>query len=629
MLPSVNIRASGMWYRINMFAGVLAAWFALLAMPTGAHAAQPLDEPVARQAYAVAAQWVSRGKASSDPPQVLVTDLAGVELTVRLEGLRLGQARLLTEAPTDRRAEVDLMPLLARAVNAALMDADATLRALRSRPEGIAFEGSLSDLAGQLALDIQFAHVPRPLQLDDLSELPRKIVPSGHGLALQRQQQTAWLFSGTAIAANLSLQEQLYRLLAEVGLPAAQIRNIGKQVGPKVHAFRVIHLSGRPGTDGPARVDRFARRPASSTPDLARVKRTTDQWAQRLVARQRQDGRFSGTYHPSSSDYDPTIAGTADAALAVFALARYARLGDLIDQQNAPAANAARLGVIALCEQLVPTGPRGRETVTGPQLHLAPAAMTLAALIETSGTGGLKDRRDRLAGALLSMQNPDGSFRHRTGPEASSASIGSQALAVHAMVSMYEQTRDANYANHARAGLMSLWQQAGGDKAVAAMPWLAMAELAMARLDEPTANLAKLRQVARVVRQVQVQPTDASQPPDTTGGIILDAMIIPEPTWQSARPLTMLALLPRDTRLSDPEQLNAHLMSITQGLGFLARLSLDQPNDWYVRQPGEARGAVRQAMWDNRQPLAATAMALLAGAEFQHTLDALLQRAEP
>ncbi len=132
-----------------------------------------------------------------------------------------------------------------------------------------------------------------------------------------------------------------------------------------------------------------------------------------------------------------------------------------------------------------------------------------------------------------------------------------------------------------------------------------------------------------MVRQVQVDPGDSAQPPDTTGGIILDAMIIPEPTWQTARPLTMLALLPREKRLTSPDELDKQLVSVTQGLGFLDRLSLDRPHDWYVRQPAEARGAVRQAMWDNRQPLTATAMALLAGAEFQHTLDALLRRVEP
>ncbi len=455
-------------------------------------ASQPLDEPVARQAFAVAGQWIDRAKASSDPPQVMVTDLAGVELTVRLSGLRLGQAQLLGDAVSDRRGETDLMQLLARAVNAALVDADATLRALRSRPEGTPFRGSLAELAGELALDIQFAHVPRALQLTSLEQLPRRIIPSGHGLVLQRNQQAAWLFPGTAIAANLSLQEQLYRLLTEAGLPAAQIRNIGTEAGPEMLAFRTIHLVDQPGSPDPARVDRFAPRAESTAPDLAQIKRTTDQWAQRLVARQRQDGRFTGTFHPTSGAYDPAIASPADAALAVFALARYARLGNLIDQQQEPAANVARLGVIALCEQLIPTGPRGRETVTGPQLHLAPTAMTLAALIETPGTGGLKDRRDRLAGALLSMQKRDGSFRHRTGPEASSASLASQALAVYAMVSMYEQTRDANYANHARAGLTSLWRQADGDRAVAAMPWLAMAELTMAQLDEPTANLARL-----------------------------------------------------------------------------------------------------------------------------------------
>ena len=59
------------------------------------------------------------------------------------------------------------------------------------------------------------------------------------------------------------------------------------------------------------------------------------------------------------------------------------------------------------------------------------------------------------------------------------------------------------------------------------------------------------------------------------------------------------------------------------GLGarFIKQLMFDRAGAYYVFDAREVVGGVRAGLWDNRQPIEATAMALLAVTELQQTLS--------
>jgi hypothetical protein len=114
--------------------------------------------------------------------------------------------------------------------------------------------------------------------------------------------------------------------------------------------------------------------------------------------------------------------------------------------------------------------------------------------------------------------------------------------------------------------------------------------------------------------------TDAPLSADTIGWFASAGNVIKEPTWRSASLLAALtpAIGVRD--FVDADDLPRWIVDASLGARFLKQLTMEQANCYYARNPAEALGGVRLAFWDNRQPLAATAMSLLAVTELQVAL---------
>jgi len=133
------------------------------------------------------------------------------------------------------------------------------------------------------------------------------------------------------------------------------------------------------------------------------------------------------------------------------------------------------------------------------------------------------------------------------------------------------------------------------------------------------------------VWQQQVEPPEADSPrspdqpgfvaPDTVGGFRMTGQLVPEPTWRSAAMLAALAAAPRAPNVVNADQRDRWLVDLAAAFAFLDQLTIDAPDTWYIQRPHRAIGGVRMALWDNRLPLAATAMSLVAAVEFQQTLD--------
>ena len=118
----------------------------------------------------------------------------------------------------------------------------------------------------------------------------------------------------------------------------------------------------------------------------------------------------------------------------------------------------------------------------------------------------------------------------------------------------------------------------------------------------------------------------ADIPPDTVGGLDLSDELIGEPTWRTAPPLAALVEAVRVEGCVALEDQPQWLVNGSLAARFLKQLTMQTPSTFYVRDPRTARHAVRLALWDNRQTTAATAMALLATAELNHTVTSLALR---
>lgn len=583
-----------------------------------------LDAGLARQAFSLGENWVARGRVPRQTLTVAVRHLAAVHVTLRLDGLTLGQATVAV--PTSQhRSTVDLMDYTRRGVAQALDVCLERVRKLNEQMPQRRLPTDMADLAPLLQLDLQCAYPPVAMRFDSPIDLPGLFRVGEHGLMLSHEGRNAWLFAGNAIAANLNLQAQIDRLLGQLDLPPITSQKLGKKDGPALHRFEMIHLVRLRQADDPAQLVR-GRVPLETAPlNGKQADRYAAMWAKHLIARQQPGGWFAGTYLPSANQYEPALSDPASCGLACYALARYARSLNPEDPRRQAAETAAIKGITALTKQLL--GREGASITERPNLlQLSDCSMALIALLETPGTAKLKKQRDRLAGAILAMQKPNGVFRNADAAKARDATIPTASLAAYAMARMYDQARQPQHLQCARRAIDVLLQNTPASKLPSAYPWLPMAEFELSRVGKGSPALVTFREAAidilkKQVEAEQISPTGLGK--DAVGGFTQQSNFIGEPTWLSARPLAMIAASLRVPYFVSEKERTLWLVNAARGMRFLAQLTTEPAGCYYVRNPGRALGGVHTAMWDNRQPLAATAMALLAGAELQLSLQSM------
>jgi|GEM_PF-3304176 len=600
--------------------------------------AQPLDADLATQAYVVIENWVARAAVPDQPLAIRASDVSGLAVTLRFQGLTIGFGSAFLDDPLSPLADpqpTDIMALARRAVQAAFDDAQSNITQLAANRQTGAMPKNLAALAPLLQLDLQIAKVPQRIALDSLADLPARITLDAHGLALRDVNGPAagnfrgWTmqFPGQSLAANLSLQAQLNRLLAGLNMNPTRFPTIGTPQGPRLYRFDVVQIVRIRAADPPLSLHRGQVVLPPRALDMQAIADWSGQWADQLIGRLDDEGRFVGTYEPSLNQCDPAQAPPADAALACYALAAYNRSPQADPQRARAAADAAQRGLTRL---LIDLGASTAVTQAAPTLipTTQDSAMTLLALLECPGNSSFKSQRDRLASWLMASFTPDKGFRGTPNIQSTFATPPVQAAAALALVRMYDQTREPRYLQTAKASLSLLWADAVKRRTDALIPWAALAEYELAQLGEPTPGLLLAQSACQSLWQQQIQPDDPQASSSTSGvigGFRTPGQLIDEPTWLSAGPLIALAgALPVKNFINDDDR-PAWIVNVSLGLRFCAQLTMTQQSAYYVQNRKRAVGAVRNSCYDNRQPTAATAYALLAAAEFQKALSAMAQ----
>ncbi len=562
-------------------------------------------------------------------PAIEVEGVSAVHVTLRFEGLALGQGIATLDnplAPIAGTEPTDVMALMRSAMEEAIGEARRGLEQLASRPGNQKMPRRLEAIAPLLRLEVAIARAPQRVRLSSLDQLPHRYKPGLHGLALRDGKRWSWVFPDTAVSANLSMGAQLRRLAAGLNLGQEVIREIGGDAGPTLYRFSVEHVV-RPGLNKPMVTLHRGSRPIApiglSSNQIDAVSKT---WATYLMGRQDRTGRFSGTYQPTSGRFEPARAPLSDAALACYALARQARVGGADDATRQQYEAAAGLGLRAVLEDLGVPHDSGAAAQTDKRRPTGAVAMTLMALLETRGADELTVARDRLGGLLLMSVGERGVVRSSDHRSASPASRPTRALVALALVRLYERTRDERYMDKALVVLGGVWSEDLEQRPNGAGPWLAMVEVELSAMGRGTLGVIGVRKLSDAMWSRQVRPLsltasgDIDSPdyvsPDTIGGFALTEAFLPEPTWMSAGPVLWQAVvLGGDQMVTDEEKVE-WMMNTALGLRFLSQLTMRAEDAYYAHQLNPTVGGVRVAPWDNRQPLGATAMALLAASEF-------------
>jgi hypothetical protein len=192
------------------------------------------------------------------------------------------------------------------------------------------------------------------------------------------------------------------------------------------------------------------------------------------------------------------------------------------------------------------------------------------------------------------------------------------ALAIEARAAGLEAEEAHARAARARAALTTVYQDTTPGKLVAHMPWLGLAEMLLSG-DEIASAPALL--VMREEVWKHKLPDDIT-PPDLAGGIVFTASANPLPTWQSVRPVLFLAAAARDPRLTTQSELLPEVSHLLGAVRFLRQLAVDEYAAHAAADPHLAQGGIRNSLWDQRQPIEASALTLMTLCELLDTLDA-------
>ncbi|XAL98403.1 hypothetical protein OT109_12540 [Phycisphaeraceae bacterium D3-23] len=620
---------------------------------------EPSDGEVA---FHLVQGWVRAGRVPGDDalPSAPLTGVFGVYVSLRDEGRLLGRGVALRPdlgATVDAEGpSVDVALLLAQATRTALREVERAQRR-RAIELGITdedlFEESLRNLHGDLLVDVQLGHhlvtISLPAQ-GDADAVFGQFVPGFHGLrmtgSLMPNGDLIW--PGNALMRNTSPRSQLIQLLDRQGFEEEDLVAVARPAGAQLERFEVVHFLQAGPNQPPRQLIRgnvVVPRRALDTPGLNGI-------VERIA--RHMDGKIGilndgtlilrGPYRPSYDRIDPDLAPLRQASLACFAMLVQSKSA----QQRSPSDRTSRNRgdrALRVAESLVPLAiPRGGD------IQSVSAALLLLALCE-SPVPVDEDLREALGEALMSLHLQGGGFRampdgSRAEPgDIERASRATEAVITAALASWYTTMNEADPAvrravwQSMNALVVANRDDAGGAR-LADLTWLSVAYSRAGRQiagamqdadaqDHLTRMQGFLAEQMQLLIDQQVQGVPLKGPDDVAGGYVTHNGIhgaAPDPTWESAMPLAVIAAVLRDEAIVEPNDIFGPLLSAQLGARFIAQLLITDANAYYVRDVQAASGGVRRSLWDNTLDLDCSAMALIALSELQTSLHTLEQR---
>ncbi len=622
-----------------------------------------VDESHGRTVHRLVEEWVRRGGVPGErAAAVRVSGVMGVRVTLRLDGVTLGQstkvradmAERLTAAgagrPWSALPAIDLIELVEPATAEALADAvnQVKRQRLESRiraagdpaaPKQQADVNPL-ELGAQLQIDVQIAFAPEQIVLPPdapADHIYARFAPGFHGLfALPGPASNGFdagetlVWPATALAHNASPRRQIVRLLTRCGLKPDDEQLLGRADGVAAGRFEVLHLV-RPTRDLPVmRLVRGGQLLPGRFVDEQTLSDLADRVALHLYNRHiGVNGEMRGTYLPARAQYNPQLASDLEAALASYTLVRYA------DRKRRDGNNDQFYLAMIEASQRAVDAAVGRLLNPEAQPDAVTAAFCLLTILQAPAGTFDPAMAERVAGLLRSMIGPDGSMLANPDDPATALPAASSAAALAAISAYYQQTREAELGQTLAAAIESLWNRQQSRFDVNTLPWIARVHVKSSGLLEDAGWLdATTRQrrsddlaaMNELIAELQVVERPALGPIDAEGGIILNQApegSPPNPNWQTAPLFSFMATTLRDPQVVPDRDRPGTLVTASAAARFVGQLMIDEPNCFGIRSPQEALGGIRLTLWDNTLDIAPSAITLMALLEMRETLDAL------
>ncbi|MBA4119611.1 MAG: hypothetical protein C0513_02785 [Isosphaera sp.] len=593
--------------------------------PGGGSQLEPPSPEQTLRAFGIVRGWLDQWAVPEPVPEGLglpACEAAAVEL--RLGGRVLGRGEWVVSEPGAGPSDRAVWEAAQRAV----------AQAGERVPRGADNE-ALAGLGRRLTLSLELGGGLVPIAPRTRGDVDAAVAPGLEGLAVrasgavagaggtggaggERGGATLAQFPARMLAENATPAE-VYGTLVSVATGSAALAlsepgELSARHGVRAFRFRVSHAAqGEPGGPG-----RFVYRggrviPPTEVDSVAELRQMADAMARFLIGRAGVPGGAGlGAYRPWDGGADPPSAGGSEAALAALALGRYAQsVAGAGGRAQSRAAVAELLGGLAS----VGAGERAPwdDPATAALVVLVPAG---ALPVGDEPVADLVERcRRRVIESAGAGEAPAGV------PEPLRGLLAAAVLSVAAGAPEGQRRALRDSAQGLVRATLSGTPPAA---LVTQMPWLGWAELAASGPGQEPPSAAGLRRMRSLVHEHTLTARDAGPDgDDLVGGVVFTASRAALPSWQFTRPLTFVATMLGDARLTPAQERPAELVRLLGLMRFLRQLQADAAHAWMHADPAGAHGGVRVSLWDQRMPIEATAMSLLATAEALQSIAAI------
>lgn len=567
--------------------------------------------------------WVDRGAV----PQDLALDLPRSWVTTVV--IRRGD-RVIGRDTSVAGDETDAARTIQRAAARAIRRAAGRLE---GEPDALRPERLRVGLAGS-RVSIEMAPSPAvPVSADvGLTNLDEWVRPGIEGLLVRRGSDIAASTPGLMLATGRGASGSFVGLVSELADdPSIALRpadELFKQ-GFSLSLFNVVHVAQISPGAAPLLLHRGGQiaGPVTSTVD---VRTLADSIAGHIMRRawpgvERHGLR--GEYDPVTGRFDERIAPPFAQAFAAEALLRYADAPGVDPVMSARAAAAAETTLAALAV-VEPTerAPWG-ESISAAACLTAVSRLDKLA-VERSGE--LRTLRDQCLRQIHSAYSVNNGFD----PLIPATARGVVARGLLAVAEFEPWDRDAHLLR-ADEAIRTVFRETQASQLLGVMPDLGWADIELARIigGKPKSAVV-LHDLRETVLDLKLRSDDLlGVDRDLLGGLVLDASGNPLPTWQSLRPLGLLATMLGDEWLTPGTigtgEVQEQLIETLDMIRFVKQLTAEQRLGHMYADPDLAFGGVRASLWDQSMPLSASAIGLTAACETLESLERISTRRTP
>lgn len=604
---------NGQMQRTRTRLGALLIGFAgVLGTNTAYAQADPIAPGEAIADYLLVDQWVRKGQVPRSEDLVASSrKLAAVSVTLRINGRVIGRGSAGSLIPNQS--------LLSIAARAAIGDARGSL----PEKDEPGWEQARQEARASMVLSVELSGELVEIPSSELQAPGFGLTPGSEGIGLRQGDQIE-VMSIEEMLVHAFEPEQAVRALAVrlTGDGSIALEPLDEilDMGFRIYRFEQTSL-GQPGVGkGAVFFDRGGRiidAGEINTREIERFAEGLSKHIQGLRWGGVEQYGLMGSFDPVSGRHATPMGEPFDQAIGALALLRYGSIGQ--DESHIQAREVGRELLIHLAavepgEQAISKNVLASCVCVGALAELGDGAM--------ENTEQLLALRDRVIGAV------EHSYTEASGFD-QSIPKGARGLVAWALVRGAQMDPRIEH-DDAIGAVRSVFRSTPAGQLVGQMPFLGWAELeAAGEGDIPAA--AVLDEMRAQVYEHMLRPRDLEwKDRDLQGGIVFTASGQPLPSWHGLRPMSFVATMLGDARLTRGTAVSGvvpkEISELVQAIRFVRQLAATDPVTHMYTRPERAKWGIRSSLWDQQMSIESSAMGLMMMTEMLRSMEQISMR---